>query len=148
MSDASHSTCQTAPKILLLEDEVHVAKALQMVLKEAGYDVSWAASGRRALELLAQSSCDLLLADLYLPDMDGLEVVRQARAQWPTLPVIIITGYSSLSSAITALRLGTADYLEKPFTDQEIIASIQRVLTGRGAGGQADDNLPTPLFKY
>ncbi len=148
MSVATPSASQGLVQILLLEDEVHVATALQMVLREAGYQVAWAATGQRALELLAQTSFDLLLADLYLPDMDGLEVVRQARVQHPPVPVIVITGYSSLATALAALRLGTADYLEKPFTEEEITACIQRVLAGRGKDGGPRDNMPTPLLKY
>lgn len=135
-------------QILLVEDEVHVANALQVVLREAGYQVAWAATGQRALELLAAQPFDLVVADLYLPDLDGLEVVRQARAQQPPLPVIVITGYSSLATAIAALRLGTADYLEKPFTEEEITACIQRVLAGRGGTGGPVENMPTPLLKY
>jgi len=148
MSAVPASASQGPVQILLVEDEVHVAGALQVVLREAGYQVFWAATGQRALELLAERSFDLLLADLYLPDMDGLEVVRQARAQRPPVPVIVITGYSSLETAVAALRLGTADYLEKPFTEEEITASIQRVLAGRGGVGGPADNLPTPLLKY
>lgn len=146
MSLAKPPPSQGPKLILLVEDEVHVAQALQVILREAGYQVMWAVTGQRALELLAQTSFDLLLADLYLPDIDGLEVVRQARAQCPPVPVIVMTGYSSLSTAIAALRLGTADYLEKPFTEQEITQAIQRVL--RGGGGEPPENLPTPLLKY
>lgn len=135
-------------QILLLEDEINVANALQVILREAGYEVTWAATGQRALELLGQRVFDLLVADLYLPDMDGLEVVKWAREQRPGVPVIIITGYSSLATAIAALRLGTADYLEKPFTEQEITACIRRVLAGRGGGGGVPEDLPTPLLKY
>ncbi|MGQ9920090.1 MAG: response regulator [Desulfobacca sp.] len=135
-------------QILLVEDEIHVAGALQAVLRDAGYRVVWAATGQRGLELLAEQSFDLLVADLYLPDMDGLEVVRQARAQRPPLPVIVITGYSSLDSAIAALRLGTADYLEKPFTAEEITACIQRVLAEGGGAGRRSEQKPTPLLKY
>lgn len=148
MSAVDLRTEPTRERILLLEDEVHVATVLQVVLKEAGYRVDWAATGQKALELLAQASYDLLLADLYLPDMDGLEVVRVAREQRPQLKVIVMTGYSSLTSAVAALRLGTSDYLEKPFTEQEITAAIEKVLQQEGEGGLPPDNLPTPVWKF
>ncbi len=148
MSTVPVSGSRGPVKILLLEDEVNVASVLQVVLREAGYEVMWANTGQQAVELLARTAFDLLVADLYLPDMDGLEVVRLARSQRPPVPVIVITGYSSVSSAIAALRLGTADYLEKPFTEQEIIDCIRRVLAGRGPAGEPPEDLPTPLWKY
>ncbi len=71
------------PQILLMEDEVNVAKGLKLVLSEAGYEVDWAETGKRALELCRRKSYDLMLADLLLPDIDGLEVIKEVRQQRP-----------------------------------------------------------------
>ncbi len=116
-------------KILLMEDETNVAKGLQMVLGEAGYEVDWAQTGQLALEMFRRKSYDLILADLLLPDIDGMEVIKEVRRQWPETRVIVITGYSTVASAVDALKLGAADYLQKPFTEDEIKAAIAAVLT-------------------
>lgn len=116
------------PQILLMEDEVNVAKGLKLVLSEAGFDVDWAETGRRALELCRRKSYDLMLADLLLPDIDGMEVIKEVRQQRPRIGVIVITGYSTVASAVEAMKLGACDYLEKPFTDDEIKAAINKAL--------------------
>jgi DNA-binding response OmpR family regulator len=119
------------PQILLMEDETNVAKGLKLVLGEAGYEVDWAETGKSALELCRRKRYDLMLADLRLPDVDGMEVIKEVRRQWPQTGVIVITGYSTVDSAIEALKLGASDYLQKPFTDDEIKAAINEALTAR-----------------
>lgn len=121
-------------RILLVEDEVNVAKGLQLVLTEAGFEVDWAATGQEALSLCRRQAYQLLVADLYLPDLDGLEVIRLVRSQQPQIKVIIITGYASVASAIAALRLGVADYLEKPFTEDEIKLAVTEALVRPKSG--------------
>jgi DNA-binding response OmpR family regulator len=121
------------PQILLMEDETNVAKGLKLVLGEAGYAVDWAETGKSALELFRRKRYDLMLADLRLPDVDGMEVIKEVRRQWPQTGVIVITGYSTVDSAIEALKLGASDYLQKPFTDDEIKAAINEALTARAA---------------
>lgn len=116
------------PKILLVEDEVNVAKGLQLVLSEAGFQVDWAATGQEALALCRRQTYQLLVADLYLPDLDGLEVIKWVRTRQPQIRVIVITGYASVASAIAALKMGVADYLEKPFTDEEIKSAVKAAL--------------------
>jgi DNA-binding response OmpR family regulator len=111
-----------------MDDEVNVAKGLQLVLGDAGYEVDWAATGTQALELCDRKPYDLMLADLVLPDLDGLEVIRAVRQQWPQTGIIVITGYPTVASAVDAMKMGAFDYLEKPFTDDEIMAAINAVL--------------------
>ena len=118
----------TKPTILLMEDETNVAKGLKLVLEEEGYQVDWAETGRQALELFRQKRYDLLLADLRLPDIDGMEVIKEIKHDRPDTGVIVITGYSTVSSAIEAMKLGASDYLQKPFTDDEVKAAIQEAL--------------------
>ncbi len=115
-------------KILLMEDETNVAKGLKLVLDEEGYQVDWAETGKRALELFHQKHYDLLLADLRLPDVDGIEVIKEVKHQQPQTGVIVITGYSTVNSAVEAMKLGASDYLQKPFTDDEIRAAIHEAL--------------------
>ena len=90
--------------------------------------VDWAETGIRALELFHQKRYDLLLADLRLPDIDGIEVIKEVKQQQPQTGVIVITGYSTVNSAVEAMKLGAADYLQKPFTDDEVKAAIHEAL--------------------
>jgi len=128
LSETTKPQKNPPPRILLMEDEINVAKGMQLVLGEAGYEVDRAETGRYALELVRRNPYDLILADLCLPDLDGLQIIKEAKQQWPQTRVIVITGYSTVASAIDAFKLGTSDYLEKPFTENELIKAIAEVL--------------------
>ncbi len=119
------------PHILVMEDELSVAKGLEMVLAEEGYAVDLAMTGRDALDSFDQKSFDLLVADLRLPDINGLEVIRKVKEKWPGTAVVVITGYASVDTAVDAMRLGTFDYLPKPFTEDEIKTAIDGALQGK-----------------
>jgi DNA-binding response OmpR family regulator len=116
------------PHILLMEDEPNVAKGLKMVMDENGYEVDWAATGQAALDAFWAGRFDLLIADIRLPDIDGMEVVERVREKQPDTPVVIITGYPSVSSAIKAVKVGVTDYLRKPFTEEEFMAAVDGAL--------------------
>lgn len=120
--------------ILLVEDEPSVARGLEMVLTDEGYGVNLAATGSDALDKFGGSGFDLVVADLRLPDIDGLEVIRRIKELRPDTRVIIITGYPSVSSAISAVRLGVEDYLRKPFTDDELVSVVGEALQGSEKG--------------
>ncbi len=119
------------PHILLMEDETNVAKGLQMILAEEGYDVDWAMTGRSALEKFGQKAFDLLVADLKLPDMNGMDVIRQVKGRRPETEVVVITGYSSVQSAVEAMKIGARDYLPKPFTEEEFRKVVNEALKER-----------------
>ncbi len=116
------------PHVLLMEDELSVAKGLEMVMREEGYEVDMADTGRGALEKFSAAEFDLLVADLRLPDMDGMEVVQKVREKKPGTHVVIITGYPSVSSAVQAVRMGVSDYLRKPFTEDEFKTAVKSAL--------------------
>ena len=118
----------TSPHILIMEDEESIAKGLEMVLEEEGYDVDLANTGAGALETFSSKKFDLLIADLRLPDKNGLEVIKIVKEQRPETEVVVITGYSSVSSAVDAMKIGVADYLSKPFTESEIKVAIGNAL--------------------
>ncbi len=118
----------TSPHILIMEDEEVIAKGLEMVLEEEGYEVDLADTGEGALETFSSKNFDLLIADLRLPDRNGLEVVKIVKEQRPETEVVVITGYSSVSSAVDAMKIGVADYLSKPFTESEIKVAIGNAL--------------------
>jgi DNA-binding response OmpR family regulator len=117
--------------ILVMEDDLSVAKGLEMVLTEEGYDVSLAGTGSLALEAFKQKRYDLLVADLRLPDMNGMEVIKKVKAEKPDTEVVVITGYGTASTAVEAMKLGAHDFLPKPFTEEQIKAAIGEALKGR-----------------
>jgi DNA-binding response OmpR family regulator len=119
------------PKILLVDDEMTLGKGLEKILKKEGYTVDYATTGQGALDYFGQKPYDLLVADLRLPDIDGMEVVKKAKGKNPELPVIIITGYGSVPSAVGAMKIGVFDYLSKPFTKNEFVDSVQGALKER-----------------
>lgn len=119
------------PHILVMEDEPNVAKGLQMVLQEEGYAVDLAMTGQSALETFGKEAFDLLVADLRLPDIDGMEVIKTVKENRPETDVIVITGYASVPSAVEAMKAGALDYLPKPFTDEEFRSAVDQVLKER-----------------
>jgi len=114
-----------------MEDELNVAKGLEMVLSEEGYAVNLAMTGQDALDRFNQEAYDLLVADLRLPDIDGMDVIREVKGKFPDTGVVVITGYASVSSAVDAMKLGTFDYLPKPFTEDEIKTAVEGALKGK-----------------
>jgi excisionase family DNA binding protein len=121
-------------RILLVDDEESIRKLLSRML-ESSYDVESAADGEAAIRLLHQPDAhyDLLISDLNMPDMDGLTLIREAQRINPTLAAIVITGYSTESSAIEALNLGVAGYLTKPFGTTQVLAAAAKALSARPA---------------
>lgn len=116
------------PHVLLVEDELTIAKGLKMVMDEEGYDVDLAYTGLVALNKFRAKSFDLMVTDLRLPDIDGMEVIEHVRESRPETKVIIITGYPSVATAVKAFKIGVSDYLRKPFTDDEFIAAVDTAL--------------------
>ena len=116
------------PHILVMEDEPSVAKGLEMILREEGYTVDLADTGELAMEAFKQQRFDLLVADLRLPGIDGMEVVKQVKAEKPETEVIVITGYGTTAKAVTAMKLGVHDFLPKPFTEDQIMTAIDEAL--------------------
>lgn len=118
-------------RILVVDDESTTRSAVTRALGLIGYQADGAASGTQALARLSARSYDLMLLDLRMPEMDGVEVMVRARESHPNLQVIVFTAYASVDSAISAVRAGAADYLLKPCSIKEIAAAIARVLKQR-----------------
>lgn len=115
-------------RILVVDDEAGIRDLLSRTLGLAEYDVDVAPDGPSALGRMRQSMYDLLIADLKMPGMDGLSVIREAKRFKADLPVIIITGYSTESAAIEAVNLGVSGYLTKPFRVPQVLAAAARAL--------------------
>ena len=116
------------PRVLVVDDEASIRELLTRTLALTEYDVEAVADGQAGLERLRLAPYDLLIADLRMPGMDGLTLIREARRLQPSLPIIIITGYSTESSAIEAVNLGVVGYLVKPFRVPQVLAAVARAL--------------------
>jgi excisionase family DNA binding protein len=121
-------TGATRPRVLVVDDEASIRDLLSKTLALAEYEVDVAPDGRSALERMRMYPYDLLIADLKMPGMDGLAVIREAKRYKVDLPVIIITGFSTESSAIEAVNLGVAGYLSKPFRVPQVLAAAAKAL--------------------
>jgi len=115
-------------KILIIDDEKDLILVLSRFLTKHGYEVIEANKGKKALELLAEDTPDLILCDFKLDDMDGTSVLKAIKEVNPSIPVIIITGYSNIKTAVEVMRLGAIDYVTKPLIPDEIIMTIRRAL--------------------
>jgi DNA-binding NarL/FixJ family response regulator len=115
-------------KILVVDDEILILKTYQRDLELAGYEVDTADSGEDALLMLAQTRYDLLVTDLMMNGMSGIELLAGAGEKNALMPVVILTGHGHLQSAMEALRLGAADYLLKPCINEELILRITSCL--------------------
>lgn len=117
--------------LLIVDDEPHIRSALSRALGLMGYHVEEASTGQEALERLQQAVYDLMVLDLHLPGIGGLEVMTRARQLYPELLIVILTGYASLESAIAAVKSEAIDYLQKPARVQEIVQTVTRSLEKR-----------------
>lgn len=128
LQEVSRTAQPYRPHVLLVEDEISVARGLKMVMDGEGYDVDVADSGRVALNKFRTKKFDLMVTDLRLPDIDGMEVIEQVRESRPDTKVVIITGYPSVATAVKAVKLGISDYLRKPFTDDEFMEAVDTAM--------------------
>jgi len=128
MQEKILATSTGQPHLLLVEDEPSVASGLKMALSEEGYHVDLAMTGLNALDRFRGNGFDLVVADLRLPDIDGMEVIRQIRNERPETKVVIITGYPTVPSAVESAQIGVSDYLRKPFTEDELLAVVHEAL--------------------
>ena len=124
---------QSTPKarLLVVDDADDIRIAISEILIDQGYVVDVAASGAAALQALERVTYDLMLLDLKMPGIDGVEVMKQVRASGRDLPVVIITAHPTVESAIIAVRTGVRDYLPKPFGADELLAVVERVIAAR-----------------
>ncbi|MGD9577989.1 MAG: response regulator transcription factor [Syntrophorhabdus sp.] len=115
-------------KLLLVEDEEKVAHFISKGLEEEGYTIDVAYDGKRGLELLKESTYDLLLLDLMIPEISGLDLLKTIRSWGDNTPVLIITAKSSKEDVVKGLDTGSDDYLTKPFSFEELLARIRALL--------------------
>jgi len=113
-------------RILVIDDEDIVRTSCRRSLVPEGYEMEMSKNGVEGLKRLEESRFDLVLTDLKMPDMDGIEVLRIIKERWPAVEVIIITGYQTVETAVKAIKLGAFDYIEKPFTPDSLVAAVAK----------------------
>src|SRR2546427_4024863 len=123
-----HADSLTPNRVLLVvDDDDGVRDALHLILDDE-YVVRDATHGRIALSMLRERPVDLVLLDILMPEVDGIEILQEIRASEPHLPVIMMTAVKTVRTAVAAMKLGAADYITKPFADDELLHTIRRVL--------------------
>ncbi|MFA6028949.1 MAG: response regulator [Elusimicrobiota bacterium] len=123
------------PRILIVDDEADMRMALANVLERLGHEVFEAGDGPAALARHAEGGVDLVLLDMRLPGMDGVEILRRLRERDAEVPIVMVTGYGSEEHAAEVLALGADHYLPKPFSNRELSEVVERVLASRRGGG-------------
>jgi two-component system response regulator HydG len=124
------------PKVLIVDDQRNMRSTLSIMLRDAGYDVIEAHDGDHASDLVGADTFDLVLTDLKMGATDGIQVLRHAREVTPLTEVIVMTAYGTIESAVEAMRLGAHDYIQKPFTEQELLLKVQKALERRRLAGE------------
>ena len=115
-------------KALVIDDEQVVLDSVSKILKDENYEVDVSLSGREGLNQAIQKEYDIVLTDIRMPDIGGMRVLRDVKRARPSLPVVMITGYASVRSSVQAMKLGAADYIEKPFTPDQLIKAVASAL--------------------
>ena len=133
---------RTLVKILIIEDEANIVQLIRLYLEQANFTVISASDGVSGLELHAREHPDLVILDLMLPALDGMEVCRRIRA-WASTPILMLTARSGEDDRIAGLELGADDYLVKPFSPREVVSRVKAILrrsSGEQTSAQANES--------
>ncbi len=118
----------STPRILVVDDEMIVCESCQRILEEEGYEVEIALGGKEAFKKMKESHFDMVITDLKMPEIDGMEVLRTVRREYPDTIIIMITGFSTVETAVEAMKLGAFDYIPKPFTPDEVSIIVKKAI--------------------
>jgi len=119
----------SAGRILVVDDEQIVRMSCERALVPKGYEVLLADHAQAGLETLGREKIDLVLTDLKMPGMDGLEFLKAVKESWPQVVVVMITGYQTIDTAVKSIKLGAYDYINKPFTPAQLNEVVARALS-------------------
>ena len=138
-----HPTLSTAPKpskgrFLIVDDEEHIREILKATLEPLALSVHTAGSAEEALDLVREENIDMVICDVQMPGMNGLEFLRKVKAEQPAVKFLMITAHGTMDTAVQALRFGASDFLTKPFENEEIRNIARRLLRERGRRGRSD----------
>ncbi len=115
-------------RVLVVDDEPEMAESVRLILQRAGHEVHVEGDSRRAIDVAAGERPDLLVTDLQMPGLDGLGLIDQWKARQFSAPILVLTGYATVDSAVEAMRRGATDYLPKPFAPDELVLRVERAL--------------------
>ena len=132
-------------KILIVEDEAKIARFLELELKHEGYEVTFAADGRTGLEKALDPGVDLVLLDIMLPGLSGIEVCRRVRME-SQVPIIMLTAKDDVTDKVAGLDMGADDYMTKPFAIEELLARIRVTLTRHSGKAKQDERAENLVF--
>ncbi len=121
-------------RVLVIDDEKVVVDSVRRILSEEGYETEGALAAPQGLQRALAEEWDLVMTDIRMPDIGGMRILRDIKREKPALPVMIITGYATVQSAVGAMKLGAADYVEKPFTPQMLAGAVREALRKAAAG--------------
>jgi UDP-3-O-acyl N-acetylglucosamine deacetylase len=124
-------------RVLIVDDETNVVQTLTTVFRDKGFEVSSARDGEQALRLVHMESPDVVLLDIWLPGMDGIETLQVLQVQYPDIKVIVMSGHGNIKTAVKATQLGAIDYLEKPLSIESLLLAVHQALRPREQGGDA-----------
>jgi two-component system chemotaxis response regulator CheY len=126
----SHATSGNEGRILIVDDEAQVRKPIRLTLEAAHYTVVEAENGEQAIQLLQSGDnpllVDTILCDIRMPKINGTEAIRYFRTQFPSVPVVVLTGYPDVELAVSLLKQGVVDYLVKPVGKEQLLATIKK----------------------
>ncbi len=123
------------PSILVVDDELLIRDLLYDFFSGQGWDIAVAENGEKALEVLKVRKVDLVLSDIKMPEMDGLTLTSRVKDAYPHIPVVLMTGYPSVDTAVTALRSKVEDYIVKPFNINQLYRLVESKIKGEGGRG-------------
>jgi DNA-binding NtrC family response regulator len=118
----------TPPRVLVVDDDYSILSLLDILLKSQNYEVALARSGEAALDILKKWPCALVIADVRMEGMDGIQLLREVRRTYPATAVLILTSFGNVELAVEALKEGALDYMTKPFKIDEFLQTVQRAL--------------------
>ena len=136
------------PQILIVDDDPIFSELLKEVLQEQDYGISLAGNGRQALEQLERGQPDLLLLDVTMPDISGLQILSQVRTEHPEITVVMISGQSTIKDAVEAIKLGAYDFLEKPVDAQRVLLTVKNTLNMIRFRRERENGLRVNLQRY
>jgi len=131
------------PRILICDDEMGTRESLRMILKDK-YELLFAEDGQQALDRLAEEQVDLVLIDINMPRLSGIEALRRMKEIDDRVEVLVITGFGSLDTAIQAMKYGAYDYITKPFDMNAILTLVEKGLARRRSAPQGEAESPDP----
>lgn len=128
-------------RVLVIDDERIVTDSVTKILEAENFEVEVAATGRHGVELALQKEHALVLTDLRMPDIGGMRVLRDIKRARPAMPVIMITGFATVRSAVQAMKLGAAEFLEKPFAPDDLVRTVRKALYDAQNASPAEQGL-------